>query len=198
MRDHPAPPLSVTSLAPRALVLIALCAGGAASAQTAAPPASVPGWWGGFGLGVLDENEDGNVLLSVTVRVRTPYSVGPLRVEGGVAGASNLSIFGTSASFAEAHVALGTGTSAGPVLVAVAAGPSVVAVEGRGGGVAPGLYVGAQVQLAVFPAFGLGVEGYANANAEMPVVGGGLAFSFGRLPARAAVPNPPPRPRPAR
>ena len=189
--------MSVTSPTRRLVLLALLCAGGTASAQTA-PPGRAPGWWGGVGVGALNENADGSVLLSATVRVRTPYSVGPLHVEGGVAGASSLSIFGTSASFAEAHVALGTGASVGPAFVAVAASPSVVVVEGRGGGVVPGLYVGAQVQLAVFPAFGLGVEGYANANAEMPVVGGGLAFSFGRLPARAAIPDPPPRPRPAR
>ena len=176
----------------RILVLIGLCASGAASAQTT-PPASETGWWGGLGGGFARELDGGSGLLGFAVRVQTPYEVGPARV--GAGGSAALSLGGFA--LGEVHVTAGTDVSTGPILVALAAGPSLASVEGGAGGVL-GLHAEAQVLLVVLPRLGVGVEAYANVNREAAVVGFGTSLAFGRLPARAAIPDPPPRPRPAR
>ena len=159
------------------------------------------GWWGGAGVAVLDQTGAGQAVVGLSVRLRTPYGVGPVRVEGGAASAVALSAFGSGEVLTEGHVALGADAAVGPVLLAVAAGPSLASVyraESPDRALVPGLYAGAQVLVVVLPPFGIGVEAYAHVNRERSVVGLGTTLAFGRLPARALVTDPPPRPRPAR
>ena len=178
----------------RPLLLLALGLAAAASAQPADPAPPAPGWRGGVGAG-LARAGGSSALVAATVRLQSPYGVGPLRVEGGATSVLALSPFGSGSVLTGAHVALGASAAAGPALVSVAAGPSLSSVLGE---TALGLYAGAQAHLVVLPALGVGAEAYTHVSSEASVVGLGLSFAFGRQPARALVPNPPPRPRPAR
>ena len=188
------------------LLVLALALGTAAQAQSAetAPPA---GWWGGYTAGVVRtvDVDSRSGLLASHLYLRTPYGVGPVRVEGGAGVAFDL--FG-SESVADVRLALASNVAAGPLLLSVAGGPALVAATRPSfldpgfaddqGKVLPGLHGSARVVLVIVPPFGIGVEAFGLTTEEVSYTGVGVSLSFGRLPARAAIRNPPPRPRPAR
>lgn len=160
--------------------------------DSAAAPART--WWVSLNTGFAEAGYSVPLLTS-TLQAHVPLGVGPLEVQGGVGGGFDL--FGSGA-YSEAHVALGAAVAVGPVLVSGAAGPAALDFSGRPGKAFPALYADARLALVVFPPFSIGVEGFVLANREMPVRGVGVSLAFGRQPARAVFPNPPPRPRPAR
>lgn len=157
-------------------------------------------------LGVSAVPDGGGLILS-GLRYTRSVGDGPVVLQAGLTDNLAFSVFGSASPLTEVHVAAGVATSAGPVLFTALAGPSVGwarrsssrdprYADGRARTV-PGAVVSARAVLVVFPAVGVGVETFAHANAEVPAAGAGLTMAFGRLPG-ALVPNPPPRPRPAR
>ena len=154
-------------------------------------------------LGLSASPDHGTLLLSA-VRYTRSLGAGPLVVEVGATDNLYLSPFGSGSTLREVHVAAGAAVSGGPLLVSVVAGPSVgwtrrpsaldpAYADGRAR-VVPGALAGVRAVFVVVPAIGIGVEGVAHVNAEVPAAGVGLTLAFGRLPG-ALVPNPPPRPR---
>lgn len=157
-------------------------------------------------LGLSASPDNGGLLLSA-VRYTRSVGGGPFVVQVGATDNVYFNPFGSGSPLREVHVAAGVATSAGPVLVTAVAGPSVGwarrsssrdprYADGRAR-TALGVVASARAVLVVLPAVGLGVETFAHANAEVPAAGAGLTLAFGRLPG-ALVPDPPPRPRPAR
>lgn len=192
-------------------ILLLVLASWAASAQPGPEADSVarPSGVSSLSLGPLGLSaspDNGGLLLS-GVRYTRSVGTGPVVVQAGATDTFYFNPFGSGSPLREVHVAAGVVTSAGPVLVSVAAGPSVGwarrsssrdprYADGRARTVL-GVVASARAVLVVFPAVGVGVETFAQANGEVPVAGAGLTLAFGRLPG-ALVPNPPPRPRPAR
>lgn len=170
----------------RLSVGVLLAASASASAQA---PASRPAWASvsaQVGAGAVAQT--GTTTLGVSAQLHHPLGGGPVRLQAG--GSYTVEVYG-GGELAEAHLALGVGTSTGPLFASVVVGPSVggtrptayeTGIAGGGAGFRPlvGLYGAARADVAVLPVVGIGVEVSGNLNPAMPGVGVGLSLTFGR------------------